>query len=127
MKYLLDTHTLVWFINGHNSLSPNARKAIEAPDSKRYTSIASVWEIAIKVSINKLELDGPFSEMKKLILGSDIEILPILFEDILVVNSLPLHHRDPFDRIIISQSITNELTIITKDPAFENYSIKLLW
>jgi PIN domain nuclease of toxin-antitoxin system len=127
MKYLLDTHTLIWFINGHTSLSPKARNTIEDPDSKSYTSIASIWEIAIKVSINKIELDGPFSEMKKLIIANDIEILPILFEDTLVVNSLPHHHRDPFDRIIISQSITNKLTVITKDPAFDNYDIKLLW
>jgi len=127
MDYLLDTHTVLWFINEDKRLSSKALKTIKPADTICYISIASLWEVSIKASINKLVLHRSFKELEKQISDNDIRILPITFKDLLILYALPHHHRDPFDRIIISQSMTNKLTVITKDPAFENYDVKLLW
>jgi len=127
MDYLLDTHTVLWFINEDKRLSSKALKTIKPADTICYISIASLWEVSIKASINKLVLHRSFKELEKQISDNDIRILPITFKDLLILYALPHHHRYPFDRIIISQSMTNKLTVITKDPAFENYDVKLLW
>ncbi len=127
MQHLLDTHTLIWFINGNEELSAKARKAIETDDAINFVSIATLWEIAIKVSLDKLELKVPFSEIREKMEENSFQLLPINFEDTLTVSTLPFHHRDPFDRIIIAQSIAQELTIISKDKLFADYGVKLLW
>jgi PIN domain nuclease of toxin-antitoxin system len=127
MGNLLDTHTFLWFINGDIKLSTVAKKAIENLNTPRFVSIASIWEISIKVKLNKLLLHQPFDDIEKQLDQNDIQILPIRFEDIQKLNALPFHHKDPFDRIIISQAITQNLTIITKDESFTNYDVKLLW
>ena len=90
-------------------------------------SIASVWEIAIKSGLGKLELQRPFENLEADLQRLDIKILPIAFTEIDIYRSLPLHHRDPFDRILIAQSMGNSLTIITRDPLFEPYSIQVIW
>lgn len=127
MGHLLDTHTVIWFINGDRELSDNARKAIEKDSSSNFVSIATLWEIAIKVSLGKLELNGPFSEVKTQLDLNGFQLLPITWEDTLLITSLPFHHRDPFDRILIAQSISSKLNIITKDDQFKNYSVSLIW
>lgn len=127
MRYLLDTHTLLWFLNGDKQLSSSARKAIEDLDSIRFASIATIWEISIKSSLNKLILQTSFSEFRRELTDNYIELLPITFEDALTQHTLPLHHKDPFDRIIISQAINNNLTVITRDENFSLYGIKTLW
>ena len=124
---LLDTHTLIWFIDGSKELSQMARGAIEADDTDNYVSIASLWEIAIKISLGKLELKTPFNQIGRQITENGFDILPVTFEDTLLIASLPFHHRDPFDRMMIAQAITNKLTIISKDEQFSNYSVKVLW
>lgn len=127
MKYLLDTHAFIWFISGSIELSDPAKKAIEHNDSTNYISIASIWEMAIKVSLNKLELEVPFKEVYKLILKNGFEILPVTFQDTLVNSTLPFHHRDPFDRIIVAQALVNRLTVISKDPRNSFYTAKIVW
>jgi PIN domain nuclease of toxin-antitoxin system len=127
MNILIDTHALIWFLNGDNDLSDTARKAIENNEAINFVSIASLWEIAIKISLGKLELQTPFEKISEQIANNGFQILPITFEDTLVLTSLPFHHRDPFDRIIISQSFTNKLTIISKDRYFEAYQVALTW
>ncbi|MEA5429491.1 type II toxin-antitoxin system VapC family toxin [Arcicella lustrica] len=127
MKNLLDTHTLIWFLNGDYNLSENARKAIEHKNAINYVSIASLWEIAIKVSLNKLDLHSPFHSIAEQINFNGFQLLSITFEDTLILSSLPFHHRDPFDRIIISQSISKELTIISKDSYFNAYDVVTIW
>lgn len=127
MEYLLDTHTMLWFINEDKRLSSKALKTIKPAETICHISIASLWEVSIKAAINKLVLHTSFKDLEKQLSDNDIRILPVTFEDLLILYTLPHHHRDPFDRIIISQSITNKLTVITKDPAFDNYGIKLLW
>ncbi len=124
---LLDTHTFLWFIEGDKKLSAKAKKLIEAGSSNNFISIASLWEIAIKLSLKKLELKASFSVIAELIANNGFTILPITFEDTLLVSQLPFYHSDPFDRIIISQSITNHLTLLSKDKQFDNYNIKRVW
>jgi len=126
-QYLLDTHTLIWFIGGNNELSEAARRSIEGENVTNFVSIASLWEIAIKVSLNKLELKTPFNQINMQLLKNGFELLPVTFEDTLTVAALPFHHRDPFDRIIIAQAITNGLTIISKDEHFPSYGVNLIW
>ena len=127
MKLLLDTHAILWFLSGNFELSEHARMCIEDPKYEKYISIASFWEIAIKSSLGKLTLDVPFAEMKAEILKNSFQILPITFEDTLQLISLPFYHRDPFDRIIISQAKENNLTIVSRDSNFSMYNVYILW
>ncbi len=127
MNFLLDTHALIWFLNGDKDLSTKSRKAIESLDSINFISIASLWEIAIKISLERLELKMPLQTLSDELLNNDFQILPITFEDILILSKLKFHHRDPFDRLIISQAINNNFTLISKDKQFESYKVKLLW
>ncbi len=124
---LLDTHTFIWFINGDNELSRNARELIEADDSVNFISIASIWEIAIKISLGKLQLNTSFEEIDRQIDNNGFHLLPITFEHTLLLSRLPFHHRDPFDRMIIAQSVANRLTVISKDSNLKNYTINLFW
>ena len=127
MNNLIDTHAFIWFINGDSDLSDNAKKAIEHPDASNFISIASLWEIAIKISLGKLELKTSFGKIAEQIELNGFQILSITFEDTLLISDLPFHHRDPFDRIIIAQSITNRLAIITKDKLYDGYQANIIW
>ena len=127
MKVLLDTHTFLWFLGGNSELSKQARTLIENPKHEKYISIASFWEIAIKNSLGKLTLDVPFAELKTETIKNSFQILPITFEDTLQLCALPFHHRDPFDRIIISQAKVNDLTLVSRDNNFSLYNVNLLW
>ena len=127
MNNLLETHTFIWFNEGDIQLSKDARKAIERDDVINFISIASLWEISIKISLGKLELKTPFSSISDQILKNGFQILPITFDDTLALSKLPFHHRDPFDRMIISQSISNKLAIVSKDKNFKDYQVSLIW
>ncbi|MFA6401387.1 MAG: type II toxin-antitoxin system VapC family toxin [Salinivirgaceae bacterium] len=127
MRYLLDTHAFLWFIAGSNDLSQNAKSIIINPDNEKYVSIASFWEISIKLKVDKIELDIPFKELKNQAKINGFKILPIVFDDTQRLLTLDLHHRDPFDRIIISQAIKHKMSIITKDPEFKKYTSKIIW
>jgi len=127
MKYLLDTHTLIWFLNGDKVLSPKARKAIESDTASNFVSIASLWEIAIKLSLDRLSTKVSFEKLGNELDKNNFQLLPITFNDTVILSTLVFHHRDPFDRLIISQSIANNFTLISKDKEFSSYKIKLLW
>ena len=128
MEYLLDTHTFLWFINGDMQLSKKAREAIVDPDAIKYISIASFWEIAIKVNLGKLSLDMPYNDLRQQVTNNGFEILPITFFHTAELISLELHHRDPFDRIIIAQALIERLILISKDGNFEKYGqLEMLW
>lgn len=127
MNSLLDTHAFIWFIEGDIQLSEKARNYIEKNDAINFISIASLWEIAIKVSLVKLELKTNFSNISELILNNGFQILPITIEDTITVTKLPFHHRDPFDRVLISQSLTKKLPLISKDTICGEYGITLIW
>lgn len=127
MDLLLDTHALIWFINGDEQLPDKSIKLIRNIDIKCFISIASIWKIAIKLSLGKLDLNGGFDEISRIMRRYEIELLPITFEHIQKLLTLDFHHRDPFDRIIISQGLVEKLTVVTKDENFLKYNIKLLW
>lgn len=128
MRLLLDTHSFLWFISGDERMSNVARNLISDIDNDVLISVASLWEIAIKVSIDKLTLGKPFEELipEQLVLNQ-INVLVIGLDDLSLVAKLPFHHRDPFDRLIIAQAITGELPIIGKDLEFTLYPVELIW
>ena len=127
MNYLLDTHVLIWFLNGDKALTGKARKAIESDNAINFISIASLWEIAIKISMERLTVKVPFEKLGAELDKNNFQILPITFNDTVVLSTLAFHHRDPFDRLIISQTIANDFTLISKDKEFAAYKTKLLW
>ncbi len=127
MELLLDTHALIWFINGDQKLPAKSIGIIENMEKKCFVSIASIWEIAIKISLNKLELNGGFDEIARIMKLHYIEILPVTFEHIQKLLELDFHHRDPFDRIIIAQAMVENLSIVSKDENFPKYKVPLIW
>jgi len=127
MDLLLDTHTFIWFINGDSSLPEQIRLDVKNIDNRCFISIASLWEMGIKLSLNKLQLKSDFNRIAELLTNNDIQILPITFEHIQELLKLQFHHRDPFDRIIIAQGITEKLLVLTKDENFNKYRVKIKW
>jgi PIN domain nuclease of toxin-antitoxin system len=128
MNLLLDTHTFLWFIAGDSSLSKAARSAIEDLNNNLYLSVASVWEIAIKVSIDKLELSEPFETfIPEQLAENGIELLDISVEHAAQIVSMPFHHRDPFDRLIAAQANVEKMTLLSVDGVFDSYGINRLW
>ena len=128
MRLLLDTHAFLWFIMGSPNLSPSARALIEDGPNGRLLSVASLWEMAIKLSIGKLSLSAPFDVLIPQQLDiNGIEVLGIEVGHAAVVSTLPFHHRDPFDRLLIAQAIVERVPIISIDAAFDSYPVKRLW
>jgi PIN domain nuclease of toxin-antitoxin system len=126
MRYLLDTHALLWFINGEG-LPENIASEITEPNNNIYLSIASIWEIAIKYSLGKLTMQIAFNDIKAFLVTNNVTLLPIEFPHIQELIKLPFNHNDPFDRVIIAQSIHEKLDIITKDGKFKDYAVKIMW
>lgn len=128
MRYLLDTHTLIWLFENNPQLSSQARSIITDESNELFVSIASIWEMTIKSSLGKLNLSIPLSDLvaQKLI-PSDIQLLPVQLEHLAILQTLPFHHRDPFDRILIAQSISERLTLLSADAAFKNYDVDCDW
>jgi PIN domain nuclease of toxin-antitoxin system len=125
VKILLDTHSFIWFIEGNTSLKNESRALIENPDNEVFLSIASIWEMAIKASLSKLELSQPPEVLLPSQLSlNNIKILDISVSHALAVAKLPLHHRDPFDRLLIAQSLVEDMPILTVDNVFIAYGVK---
>jgi PIN domain nuclease of toxin-antitoxin system len=127
MKQLLDTHTFLWFVAGKQELSETAKTQILNPNAQNYVSIASLWEISIKVKLGKLQINGSMSSVIDDLTENNFELLPINFAHIVKNYELEFFHRDPFDRIIIAQSIVEEMSIISKDNNFKPYNINQIW
>ena len=128
MKYLLDTHSLIWYLSGDARLSDHAFHLMENEENELFVSIASLWEMAIKFSIGKLNLDRPFEELfPEQLASNSIELLGITIEHLQIVGGLPFHHRDPFDRLLIAQALIESLPIIGMDEAFDRYGIQREW
>jgi PIN domain nuclease of toxin-antitoxin system len=128
VDFLLDTHSFIWFLQGSEKLSIQARDIIENDSNKLYLSIASVWEIAIKLNLGKLKMDLELEDLKIEIFKNNIELLALDFEHLITLTKFNLLHRDPFDRIIISQGLSEKLCIITKDLHFKLYTdVNLIW
>jgi len=125
---LLDTHAMLWFLWADSQLSPNAKALIEDADNRKLVSIASCWEIAIKVGLGKLDLGEPSrSFLPREIAHNNFELLPIDLNHATMVEKLPTHHRDPFDRLLIAQAVVEGLSLVSADVAFDQYSVSRLW
>jgi PIN domain nuclease of toxin-antitoxin system len=123
---LLDTHAFIWYSENDSKLPESIKIEIETAD-RVYIRIASLWEIAIKLSIGKLSLRSNYESIEASLEPAGIGLLPISFADTVLVMNLPLHHRDPFDRILIAQAINHSLTLVSCDAAFTAYPIQLRW
>jgi PIN domain nuclease of toxin-antitoxin system len=123
---LLDTHAFIWYSENDPKLPNRLKTEIEKADQV-YISIASLWEIAIKLSIKKLSLLSSYESIEDSLEPAGISLLPISFADTVQVMNLPLHHRDPFDRIIIAQAINRSIIVVSGDSVFKAYPIQVLW
>jgi PIN domain nuclease of toxin-antitoxin system len=123
MRYLLDTHAMLWALGDPGKLSPTARDAIASPANIVFVSSASLRECAIKASIGKLDLPDDFFDS---IPATGYEAMPIRIAHLNVYRSLPMHHRDPFDRIFVAQAQAEALTLISRDPEIAKYDVALL-
>jgi len=128
MIVLLDTHTFLWFIEGSERVSPVAQQLIEDPQTTRLVSIASLWEIAIKSSLGKLELTLSLPEVvEQHIYGNAMELYPITPQHLERLRQLPFHHRDPFDRLLAAQSLEAGTSLLSRDPYFDWYGVDRRW
>lgn len=128
MKLLLDTHVFLWFITGDSRLSSDARSLIEDMANDKFVSIASLWEIAIKFSLGKLTLSDDFDVLFPNQLNiNGFEQLAVETNHLYEIVKMPFHHRDPFDRLLVAQAISEKMSIISIDSAFDNYSVIRLW
>tara|TARA_R110002049_G_scaffold298454_1_gene488183 strand:- start:94 stop:489 length:396 start_codon:yes stop_codon:yes gene_type:complete len=127
MNLLLDTHTTIWFVTDNMKLPKSAKQLIENSENHCFISIATLWEMGIKYSLKKLMLKAELNKIFELFFDSVLILLPITPDHILTNTSLPFHHRDPFDRLIIAQAKREGYSIISKDREFENYDINLIW
>ena len=128
MKYLLETHALLWIVTDDSRLSTKARRYFLNKNNEIFLSIASIWEMAVKISLNKLKIEQTVGEFcKEHIIGNNIKILDIKLEHVLNLELLKFHHRDPFDRMLVCQCIYEKMPIISKDKIFTKYSVHRIW
>jgi PIN domain nuclease of toxin-antitoxin system len=128
MKYLIDTHIFLWFIQDSPSLPTNIKSLMEDGNNQLLLSMASIWEIAIKYSLGKLQLNGAFEEfIEEQLSLNEIALLPIQIKHLKKLINLPFHHKDPFDRLIIAQAITEKETVISVDQYFRQYPVSTIY
>lgn len=127
MRYLLDTHVLVWLFEGNPRLPVNVRALYEARENEVLFSTASVWELAIKLSIGKLGLATSLPQFMKSVVARGVRLLDIGVEHAVLVEMLPFHHRDPFDRMLVAQSKHEGAHIISGDAQLDAYAVKRVW
>ena len=126
MKVLIDTHVLLWGIQDEARVSRRVRALLPAADV--WISVASLWEIITKVQIGKLVLPAPVGDyLAQKLKMNGVSVLALNFDHVRRLEEVPLHHRDPFDRILIAQSLEEKLPLVTADPHFEKYPIQLIW
>ena len=124
MKFLLDTHVLLWWLSDNKSLTTKAATAIRNGENTICVSAATAWEISIKRALGKLKAPD---DLEKVLVSNSFQQLPISLQHGLVAGALPHHHDDPFDRMLIAQAKTEQLTIITHDIRMEKYGVSILW
>ncbi len=128
MRYLLDTHAFLWLASSSPQLSDRCSEVYLDSANDCFLSMVSVWEMAIKLSIGKLELETPLARLVEIARDDQgLRLLDIELEHVLLVQTLPFHHRDPFDRLIISQALTEQLPIVGRDAIFDDYGVDRLW
>jgi PIN domain nuclease of toxin-antitoxin system len=128
VNLLLDTHAFLWFIGGSSNLSKKARVLIEDETNRVFISTASLWEIAIKISLGKLKINESFEILiPEQLSANGIELLDISISHTATIVDLPFHHRDPFDRLLVAQAQVEQFSLISKDDIFDTYGINRLW
>jgi PIN domain nuclease of toxin-antitoxin system len=127
MRLLLDTHVLIWNIGNQEALSEKVLALVDDPTHDKFISLASLWEMNIKISLGKLKLAQPTSQIVSDYLEAGLKLLPITIEHIQAVANLPWPHRDPFDRMLIAQAQYEKLAIITQDARFRDYQVVVIW
>jgi len=128
MNLLIDTQAILWFLRGDSALSTRAKTLIEDASNRKFVSIASCWEIAIKAGLGKLRLAEPVHDLlSRELVRNNFELLPISLEHATAVETLPLHHRDPFDRLLVAQSLGEGLPMVSSDAAMDEYGVQRLW
>jgi PIN domain nuclease of toxin-antitoxin system len=124
MRLLLDTNVLVWWRDGSPRLSSRVGDQISSPDNIISVSIISLWEIAIKRALGKLRFAEDFEEVMA---GEQFDPMPVTYAHLRILGDLPQHHRDPFDRLLIAQSLAERVPIVTNDRAFAAYGVQTVW
>ncbi len=126
MKYLIDTHILIWYGAGTKYLKPNTVALLRNPDNEIFVSHASIWEMAIKASIGKLQLGFPISQLEEKLSQLGFKLLPFDFRHYEALSNLPFFHNDPFDRMIIAQAMIENVEIVTHDAHFSGYPVRVV-
>lgn len=127
MKLLLDTHALLWLLHEPGKVSASARRHLAGSD-EAFVSIATLWEMANKVAVGKLHLSTDWSKLlPSLVVSRGVKLLQIEPEDCARLSTLPVHHRDPFDRMLVAQALQRRLAILSVDEALEPYGVKIVW
>jgi len=128
MRILIDTQAFIWFVENNKNLPSKIKKELENSDNTVIVSIASLWEMTIKMSLGKLKVNCEIEEMIQILYDNGFNILPILPEHIIKLSTLQYIHRDPFDRIIISQALSENIKLVSSDEIFDNYrGVKRIW
>jgi len=124
-RLLLDTHALIWALSGPRRLPDRVAKAVRDPENDVYVSAVGTWEIAIKSALGKIDAD--VAAVADGARAADFEELPVTVAHTVRLRTLPAHHRDPFDRLIVAQALVEQLTIVTHDPLIARYPVPVLW
>lgn len=128
MRVLIDTHAFLWWVEGDRPLGAKARAALTDQDNECLLSLASVWELAIKAGLGKLRLALPVQRyVVENVVANNFRLLEIRVSHLGRVESLPAHHGDPFDRLLIAQALEENLAVVTADPVFRRYGVKRIW
>jgi PIN domain nuclease of toxin-antitoxin system len=128
MKLLLDTHAFIWMFDEPEKLSPKASALLADGDNDLILSVASVWEMQIKMQAGKLKLAIPLRQLvREQVQTNELQLLPVVLKHVLTLDSLPTHHKDPFDRLLIAQANVEGVFLVSGDPVFSSYPVKLLW
>jgi PIN domain nuclease of toxin-antitoxin system len=127
LKYILDTHTFIWWNDDPQLLSEKVVALCEDPSNKLFVSLASVWEMQIKLQLKKLKLSASLESIIEQQQANNIELLTLTTQHILNLSTLPMHHKDPFDRLIISQANMDNAILLSADKKFELYDVKVDW
>ena len=126
MKALIDTHVFLWGLQHEERLSRRIRTLL--PKAEVWISVASFWEIITKVQVGKLTLPSPVGDyLSAKLKANGVLVLPVTLDHVKRVERLPMHHRDPFDRILIAQSLEEKLPLVTSDPLFARYAVHVIW
>lgn len=128
MKLLLDTHAFIWWDSEPAKLSPRVLALCQDRQSVLLLSVVSIWEMQIKLQLGKLRLALPLKEIvESQQQTNNVEILPITLEHVLALEDLPVHHKDPFDRLLVAQALVEEAVLVSADPNITRYAVRVVW